>query len=123
VFSVNAASLTKHYLFDTASRKARPVTGVPSGVLGALAWHRNSRDIGFSMASARSTSDVYSLDVTTGAVSRWTESELGGLVGSELSEPELIRWKSFDGLDISGFYYRAPSRFAGKRPVIVDIHG
>ena len=37
---------------------------------------------------------------------RWTESEIGGLVAAELSEPELIRWKSFDGREISGFLYR-----------------
>ena len=112
-FSVNEAGVSKLYLFDTASRKARPVTGAPNGELGALAWHRNNRDLGFSMNSARSTSDVYSFDATTNQVTRWTESELGGLVGSELSEPELIRWKTFDGLEISGFYYRAPSRFTG----------
>ena len=53
----------------------------------------------------------------------WTASELGGLVGSELSEPALVRWKSFDGREITGFYYRPPARFTGKRPVIVNIHG
>jgi dipeptidyl aminopeptidase/acylaminoacyl peptidase len=91
--------------------------------MGALAWHNNSHDLGFSMGSARSTSDVYSLDATGGTVSRWTEGELGGLVAAELVEPELIRWKSFDGREISGFYYRPPARFTGKRPVMINIHG
>ena len=99
------------------------MTSVPVGVLGALAWHNNGRDLGFSIGSARSTSDVYSVDATTGAVARWTEGELGGLVASELSEPELIRWKSFDGLEMTGFYYRAPGKFPGKRPVLINIHG
>jgi dipeptidyl aminopeptidase/acylaminoacyl peptidase len=79
--------------------------------------------VAFSIGSARSASDVYSLDAADGTISRWTESELGGLVASELSEPELIRWKSFDGLEISGFYYRAPAKFTGRRPVIINIHG
>ena len=70
----------------------------------------------FSMASARSTSDVYSLDATSGAVARWTESELGGLVASDLSEPELIRWKSFDGLEISGFYYQRAGALHRQAP-------
>jgi dipeptidyl aminopeptidase/acylaminoacyl peptidase len=122
-FATNEAGVSKLYLFDTGSRQTRPVSGAPSGVIGALQWHKNSRDLAFSMGSARSTSDVYSLDATSGVVSRWTEGELGGLVASELSEPELIRWKSFDGLEISGFYYRAPARFSGKRPVIINIHG
>jgi dipeptidyl aminopeptidase/acylaminoacyl peptidase len=66
---------------------------------------------------------VYSLTLANGQLTRWTESELGGLVASELAEPELIHWKSFDGLEISGFYYRPPARFTGKRPVIINIHG
>ena len=122
-FAVNEAGISKLYLLDTATRKIRPVSGAPSGVVGALRFHRDNRDVMFSVASARSTSDVYSLDVTSGMVTRWTESELGGLVSSELSEPELIRWKSFDGLEITGFYYKAPSGFTGKRPVIINIHG
>ena len=122
-FSVNEAGISKLYLFDTAARRSKAVAGAPAGVMGALAWHRNSRDLAFSISSARSTSDVYSLDASSGTISRWTEGELGGLIASELSEPELIRWKSFDGLEITGFYYPAPARFTGKRPVMINIHG
>jgi dipeptidyl aminopeptidase/acylaminoacyl peptidase len=35
----------------------------------------------------------------------------------------LIKWKSFDGLEISGFYYKPSSKFTGKRPVMISIHG
>jgi dipeptidyl aminopeptidase/acylaminoacyl peptidase len=122
-FSLNDAGVSKLYLFDTATRRSKPVSGAPAGVMGSLQWHKNSRDLAFSMSSARSTADVYSLDATSGTISRWTEGELGGLVASELSEPGLIQWKSFDGLEITGFYYRAPARFTGKRPVIINIHG
>src|SRR5207245_1176975 len=72
---------------------------------------------------ARSTSDVYSLDVQTGKVDRWTYSETGGLNTANFSEPQLIHWKSWDGREISGFLYRPPAKFTGKRPVIVNIHG
>ena len=122
-FSINEAGVSRLFLLDTDSRRSRPVAAAPAGVVGALAWHPNNRDLAFSVNNARSTSDVYSLDATNGTVSRWTEGELGGLVASDLSEPELIRWKSFDGLEITGFYYRPPARFTGKRPVIVNIHG
>ncbi len=57
-------------------------------------------------------------------VVRWTESELGGLVASDLIEPQLIRWKSFDEKEITGFYYApAKEKFSSKRPVIINIHG
>jgi dipeptidyl aminopeptidase/acylaminoacyl peptidase len=36
----------------------------------------------------------------------------------------LIKWKSFDGLEIPGFLYKPPAaKFPGKRPVMVNIHG
>jgi dipeptidyl aminopeptidase/acylaminoacyl peptidase len=124
-FATNEAGVSKLYLLDLPTRRVRPVAaaGLPQGVLGGLRWHNNSRDLGFSASSARSTSDVYSLNVATGAVTRWTESELGGLPAAELAEPRLIRWPSFDGREITGFYYRPPARFTGKRPVIINIHG
>ena len=122
-FAANEAGVSKLYLLDTASRRHRAVEGVPVGVIGGLEWRDDGSELGFSMSSARSTSDVYSLDPASGRVTRWTESELGGLVASELAEPELIRWRSFDGQEITGFYYRPAARFTGRRPVIVNIHG
>jgi dipeptidyl aminopeptidase/acylaminoacyl peptidase len=92
-------------------------------VISGLAWHRDNRDLGFALSSARSPSDVYSVDVRTGKVERWTYSEMGGLDPERLSEPELVRWKSFDGRTISGFLYSPPRRFTGKHPVIINIHG
>lgn len=48
---------------------------------------------------------------------------MGGLVATELSEPKLVRWSSFDGREITGFLYEPPARFTGKRPVMIVIHG
>jgi dipeptidyl aminopeptidase/acylaminoacyl peptidase len=111
------------HLLDAATRQEHAVSGVPKGVINDVRWHKNSRDLGFNVVSARSTSDVYSLDADTGKVERWTWSETGGINTATLSEPELIHWKSWDGRTISGFLYRPPARFSGKRPVIINIHG
>ncbi len=122
-FLTNEAGISKAYLMDTATKKYRAIQGLPTGVISSSKWHENSRDIAFTINSARSTSDVYSLDAQTNEIARWTESELGGLLAKDLVEPDLIRWKSFDGLEISGFLYRASDKFTGKRPVIINIHG
>lgn len=119
----NEAGISKMYLFDTETKRIRPVPDIPVGVLTGLKWQRDNRTLGFAIASARSPSDVYTLDTTTNKVVQWTQSELGGLVAEQLAEPELIRWKSFDDREITGFYYRPPANFTGKRPVIIKIHG
>jgi dipeptidyl aminopeptidase/acylaminoacyl peptidase len=111
------------HLLDTKTGKERPVPDLPKGVVSGVRWHKNNRDLGFNITSARSTSDVYSLDVQTGKVDRWTYSETGGLNTANFSEPQLIHWKSWDGREISGFLYRPPAKFTAKRPVIINIHG
>jgi dipeptidyl aminopeptidase/acylaminoacyl peptidase len=75
-----------------------------------------------SLSSAQSVSDVFSVNANTLQVDRWTRGE-GAVDPSTFREPELIHWKTFDGKTISGFLYAPPPRFAGKRPVIVSIHG
>jgi dipeptidyl aminopeptidase/acylaminoacyl peptidase len=122
-FATNEAGVSRLYLMDTRTRRIRPVSNIPAGNIGSASWHPRLSELAFTVSSARSPSDVYSLNPRTGSVTRWTESELGGLIASELAEPSLIRWRSFDGREITGFYYRPPARFTGKRPVIINIHG
>ncbi|HYN03752.1 MAG TPA: S9 family peptidase [Vicinamibacteria bacterium] len=122
-FETNEEGLSVLHLLDTATGKEKPAPKLPVGLIGGLEWHNNGRDLGLVLTSARSPSDVYSVDVTTGRLERWTESETGGLNAQAFSEPELVRWKSFDGKTISGFLYKPAARFTGPRPVIVNIHG
>ncbi len=121
VTNENGSSVLR--LMDTASRKQRLAPKLPMGVVGGLRWHKNNRDIGFSMTSARATGDAYSVDTANGQLTRWTFSETGGLNAETFAAPELIKWKSFDGREISGFLYRPPAKFTGKHPVMVNIHG
>jgi dipeptidyl aminopeptidase/acylaminoacyl peptidase len=123
-FVTNEDGISRLHLLDTKSRKERLVPGLPVGIIGGLEWHENSHDLGFNVNSARSVTDVYSLDTKTGKVERWTESETGGLNTASFSEAELVRWQSFDNRTISGFLYMPPAaKFTGPRPVIINIHG
>jgi dipeptidyl aminopeptidase/acylaminoacyl peptidase len=122
-FVVNQDGRFALYLLDTATGRSRRVSGVPLGIIGGLHWHHMRNLLGFTLSTIRSPGDVYVLDPARQILTRWTESETGGLDTSTLPEPELIRWTSFDGREITGFYYRPPAKFTGKRPLIVDIHG
>lgn len=122
-FITNEDGLSVLHMFDTARSKEMPAPKLPTGVIGALEWHKDNRDLGLGLVSARATFDTYSLDVKTGKIERWTESETGGINTQTFSLPEVVRWKTFDDRMISGLYYKPPARFSGKRPVIIDIHG
>jgi dipeptidyl aminopeptidase/acylaminoacyl peptidase/predicted methyltransferase len=111
-------------IMKTADHKWLPQPKLPLGTIGGMQWHRNSTDLAFNVTSATSPSEVYSVNIKSNAVTRWTTHEKMEVDAASFVEPELVRWKSFDGRMISGFLYRAPqTKFAGKRPVLVSIHG
>jgi dipeptidyl aminopeptidase/acylaminoacyl peptidase len=119
----NEAGLYTLHVLNTLTGKERRLPRLPAGYVTSVHWRPGSQELGFGIDSARSPTDVYSIDFSSNAVSRWTYSETGGIDTSSFAEPELIHWPSFDGRDISGFLYRPPARFAGKRPVLISIHG
>jgi dipeptidyl aminopeptidase/acylaminoacyl peptidase len=123
-FAANENGYSALYLLDTTSDTFRPLPDVPAGVVSSLHFDQTGRDLGFTVSSARSPSDVYSIDLESGKLARWTQSETGGLNPETFAEARLIKWRSFDGLELSGFLYQPDAaRFPGKRPVIVSIHG
>ncbi|HEV3137084.1 MAG TPA: hypothetical protein VGZ26_04255, partial [Pirellulales bacterium] len=122
-FDTNENGISRLHLLDTSTKSSLPLPVLSDGVITHLKWHENNRDLGFVIASARSTADAYSIDTVSGTLDRWTRSETGGLDPVRFAEPRLIAWKTVDGREISGFLYRPPDKFTGKRPVIVNIHG
>ncbi|WP_374419011.1 prolyl oligopeptidase family serine peptidase [Novosphingobium arvoryzae] len=122
-YVVNEAGISKLKLLDPKTGAVREVTALPKGVIGGMKiapWGT----IGVTVSSAKVPTDAFSVDPATLAVTRWTESETGGLNPAVNVEPELVEVKSFDGEAVSGFLYRPdPAKFPGKRPLIVNIHG
>jgi len=108
---------------DLVTLKEQPRPALLDGVIGGLEWRPKSHEIGFHITSARSSGDVFSYDAKTNQLTRWTNGNNPQVNAREFAEPVVVRWKSFDGREITGLLYQPPARFTGKRPVIVDIHG
>jgi len=122
-FVTNQNGLSVLWDFNTATQGIlHEHKSLPSGVIGAVRWHPNSRDLAFTLTNSQGPADVYSEDVTTGKLERWTNSETA-VPANDFPPAELVEWKTFDGKRISGFLYRPPAKFTGKRPVVVNIHG
>jgi len=126
-FLTNENGTSVLHLLELESGRRQRVTGLPPGIAtggdGTIEFRPDSSEVAVGIASARTPGDVFSVDVRTGRAERWTFSEAGGLNLDQFAEPELITWKSFDGREISGYLYRPPARFTGRRPLIVNIHG
>lgn len=121
-YTSNEDGVSVLHLMNTADCKEKTVQ-IPSGSVGSLQWHRNNQDLGFTLDTARYPNDVYSLNIDSNKVERWTFSETGGINTIGFSDAEPVHWKSFDDRTISGLLYKPARKFTGKRPVIIDIHG
>lgn len=120
-YVVNEAGRSALRLMDARSLRALPGPQLPAGIVSGVTFDDSGRRVGFTLNSSTAPGDVYSWDLRTRRLTRWTQSETGGIPQSVFVEPELISWNSFDGREITGFLYRP--RTQGPHPVIIQIHG
>lgn len=126
-FVTNEDGICRLHLADPWGGNVRTVSDLPQGIISGVQFNHGGGTVGFTVNSSRSPSDAYTADFDRGAVTRWTESEIGGLNPATFVEPELIRYPTFDqGPDgqprqIPAFYYRGKGD--GKRPVVIYCHG
>lgn len=120
-FVTNEHGYGNLHVLDTATGNHRPTKGLPRGLVRNLRYARKAPVLGFTLMGPTENGDAFTYDVKTQRLTRWTESELGGLDKKTFVEPELVEYPSFDELEIPAFYYRPKS--AGPHPVVVWIHG
>jgi dipeptidyl aminopeptidase/acylaminoacyl peptidase len=122
-FIVNDDGISRLHLFDLASNKELAIGKLPVGIISDIKWRNTSSELAFNFKSPSAPNDVYSVNLQNGQVELWSRSITNGVDTSKFAQPELIHWKTFDDRTLSGFLYRPPSKFKGKRPVIIDLHG
>lgn len=119
--SINKGGYFSLSLVDTRSRKITPVKNLPDGLVSNIKFAKKANVLGFTLSSATSPGDAYTYDIRRRKLTRWTESEMGGLQSDNLSAPTLIEFPTFDGRKIPAFYYKPKGQ--GPFPVAVNIHG
>ena len=128
-FVVDENGIDRLYLLDTRTVRELPTPQLPAGVIGRIQFDPDGARLGFSQSTPRSPQDVFSLDVMGQKITRWTQSEAGGLDTSQWVLPEQIRFPTFDRVGdkprtIPAFYFLPTSRSDGERlPVVILIHG
>jgi dipeptidyl aminopeptidase/acylaminoacyl peptidase len=120
-FISNEDGISTLRLLDTANYKIRKLPELPIGVIGRMDFSPNGQKIALSINSATSPNDVYVIDLKSSQLTRWTQSEVGGLDSNTFIAPRLIRYKSFDGKEIPAFLYVPEGK--GPFPVVINIHG
>ena len=110
--------------FDPDTFDELPAPRLPDGSVADADFHPRLPWLAITYESSSAPSTIAVVDPANGAVHRWTTPYTApGLDAAALGKQSIVRWKSFDGRAISGLLSTPPARFAGRRPVLVDIHG
>jgi dipeptidyl aminopeptidase/acylaminoacyl peptidase len=92
------------------------------GVLSGLQVS-TERTVVASFSSPSEAPDIWEYHADTGELSKLTFSTMAGIDPSLLSDPEMIRYESFDGLEIPAFLYLPADYEGGPIPFIIHAHG
>jgi dipeptidyl aminopeptidase/acylaminoacyl peptidase len=109
-------------LYDTTTLRPLPVPEL-EGSLRDLAFSPDGRRLAVAHAGAASPGTVSVMLLPDGRWQPRVPPDTAGLDPAGFQPTEVVHWTSFDGLRISGLLTRPPARFAGRRPVLIDIHG
>ena len=131
VFVVNEDGMSRMYLLDTQTRGYRQVGVLPTGRVYAPAFSPDDSRMAMTLNTPQTPSDAFVLDLGAGpldygALTRWTESEVGGLDTATFRSPELVHYPTFDKVDdkqrlIPAWIYKPAGK--GPHPVVISIHG
>ena len=90
-------------------RETEEVKGLPLGVVSQATWSPDGELLAFAFNGSRFTSDIWLYDSEKEAVLQLTRSDRGGIPQEAFVEPDLIHFKTFDGLVIPAFLYMPKS--------------
>ena len=125
-FTVNENGTERLYIMNTFTNWFSMVDQIPAGTIGAMEFNPAGDKIAFTLNTPQ-TGDVYSYDLKTNQLMRWTYSEVGGLNPDAFVMPELIHYPTFDNIDsltqrtIPAYYFKPPGE--GPFPVVIYLHG
>ena len=129
LFSVNENGYSKIYRLDLITNAYSELRNFPIGLLGGIEFNpANDNEIALTINTAQTPGDIYTYNLTSEILTRWTYSEVGGLNTDVFTIPTLINYPTFDKYadgkqrTIPAFYYK-PKTVSGKIPVVINIHG
>lgn len=108
--------------YDIANGKAIPGPKLPGEIAGGMSFSADGSKLALTVSGAAQPADVWIMDMATKNFRQLTFSPHAGVDLAALVRPELVTFKSFDGLELSGWLYR-PKNQSGPGAYVVSFHG
>jgi len=107
------------------AKRDAPVALPGKGTVGGLEFSGDAGKLALVFNGARYNADVWLYDLRNRRLEQVTRSSRAAIPQDSFVEPQLIRYKTFDGRDIPAWYYKPQTGTnAGQAlPVIISVHG
>jgi dipeptidyl aminopeptidase/acylaminoacyl peptidase len=124
VSGINADARTEVSIIDTQNGAALDLPELPAGDLGSVRFSRDEGRIAFLIDSATSPANLHVVDLASQDHAQLTNALNPAISEAEMVEAEVVRFESFDGLEIPGILYRPHGASADNPvPALVWVHG
>jgi dipeptidyl aminopeptidase/acylaminoacyl peptidase len=117
--SRNVEGYSDFMLFNSRGRRV-PGPEMPEGILGGFSFSPDGNMLAFTLTSPDRNLDVWIVNLPDGEPCRLTRSSTAGIPRHTFRRPKVIRYPSFDGLEIPALFYEPDTENA---PVVVNVHG
>lgn len=124
VSAINADAQTRITVLDTDSGETLDLPGLPEGDLGSVRFTPDAGKMALLLERDTAPGNVYMLDLPDGAPRKLTDALNPDIDESHLVEGDVVRFASYDGLQIPGILYRPhQATEASPAPALVWVHG
>lgn len=107
-------------------KKDKIIKEIPPFVSGSfVTWNTrwlSDTEVVYTLENIGKPASIQSYNLNTKKITNWTKERLPEQLENKVKPPEVIKWKSFDGKEISGYIVR-PIKEIKKAPVLVFVHG
>lgn len=90
-----------------------------------VVWHTrwlSNKEVVYTIENIGKPASIQSFNLDSKVVTDWTKEKLPPSLENKVASPKIIKWRSFDQKEISGYIVR-PRTGSKKSPVLIDIHG
>jgi len=124
VVGINEDARTKIKIYDEATGKPIDLPNFPQGELRGIEISKSEKLMAFYFNGDRSPSDLHVYDFSTKQVRKLTQSLNAEIDPADLVDSQVIRYKSFDGVEIPSILLKPHQASAdNKVPALVWVHG
>ena len=124
VLSVNNDARTELKIIDTKTNQAIKLPALPGGDVTGVTIADSEGKMIFFVNSSNSPATLYSYDFKSGKATPLVRGLNPEINAEDLVSGEVIRYKSFDGMEVPALLYKPRDAKSGDRlPAILSIHG